>query len=173
MKIIEMADDQRSPILKYLLTGELPINLAKARMLKGRAALFVIIDNILYKHAFSMPLLRCLGLHEVQQTLHDVHEGDCSEHLGGRLLAAKIMRACFFWPTLHKDASMKVSTNDKSQRHEPLSSSPVMEFKKIFNPFPSHNEGQTYLFLSLLLQGIKSSYSLPSISSPSGWRMNH
>jgi len=81
------------PHIQYLLIREPPTDLAKARLLKIQATRFVIIDGIFYKQAFSMPLLRCLSPWEAQQALNEVHEEDCGEHLGGRALATKIMRA--------------------------------------------------------------------------------
>ena len=65
-----------------------------------RAARFTITDGILYKRAFTTPLLKCLGPQEAEYTLLEIHSGICGEHLGARALASKVLRAGFFWPTL-------------------------------------------------------------------------
>ncbi|XP_052189925.1 uncharacterized protein LOC127799739 [Diospyros lotus] len=108
-------EDWRSPILKYLLGQELPK---------------------LYKRGYSIPLLKCLGPREAQQALEEVHEGDCGEHLEGRALVGKILRASFFWPTIRQDAAKKVRTCDKCQKHAPLTVKPPTPIQLIFQPLP-------------------------------------
>lgn len=47
-----------------------------------------------------MPLLKCMGPQEAEYTLAEIHSRVCNGHLGARALAAKVLRAGFFWPTL-------------------------------------------------------------------------
>ena len=108
-------EDWRTPIKKYLLNGELPEDLKEAKKVRVRGARFVLVDGILYKKAFSMPLLKCLGPEEVDYAIRETHEGICGEHLGARALAAKILRAGFYWPTMKEDAMHKVRTCDNCQ----------------------------------------------------------
>ena len=100
-------------MLKYLLDQELPTTPLEAKRLKTSATYFTVIGQELYKRGYSAPLLKCLGPQKAERALEEVHEGDCGEHLGGRALAGKILRASFFWPTLRKDAARKVQTCDK------------------------------------------------------------
>ncbi|XP_052189984.1 uncharacterized protein LOC127799805 [Diospyros lotus] len=93
---VDIVDDWRTPILKYLLNQELPVAPSEARRLKTKAARFTIIGQELYKRGYSVPLLKCLGTWEADQALEEVHEGDCGEHLGARALAGKVLRAGFF-----------------------------------------------------------------------------
>ena len=58
---IENNDDWRTPFYKYLTVGELPIDPMEAIKIKIKVARFTMIDEILYKRAFTMPLLKCLG----------------------------------------------------------------------------------------------------------------
>ena len=81
--------------------------------MKVRDAHFTVSDGILYKRAFTMPLLRCLGPQEAEHALAEVHCGIHEEHLGERALAVKILRVGFFWPTLQQDALRKVRECDK------------------------------------------------------------
>ena len=80
--------------------GELSTDPVKARKIKVRGAYFTMIDGVHYKRAFTMSFLKCLGPQEAEYALTEVHSGICDEHLGGRALVAKILRAGFFWPTL-------------------------------------------------------------------------
>lgn len=133
---IENNNDWRTPLYKYLTAGELPANPIEARKIKVRGARFTIIDGTLYKRSFTMPLLKCLGPQEAEYALAEVHSGICGEHLGGRALAAKILRAGFFWPTLQQDAQTKVRECDKCQRHAPIQSAPIAQLQPTFQPIP-------------------------------------
>ncbi|XP_052206772.1 uncharacterized protein LOC127811099 [Diospyros lotus] len=133
---VDIVDDWRTPILKYLLNQELPAAPSEARKLKTKKARFTVIGQELYKREYSVPLLKCLGTREADQALEEVHEGDCSEHLGARVLAGKVLRAGFFWPTLKQDAAQKVQTCDKCQKHGPLTLRPPSSIQPIFQPLP-------------------------------------
>lgn len=102
---IENSNDLRTPFYKYLTTGELPVDPKEAKKIKFRRARFTIIDGMLYKRAHTMPLLKCLGPQETNYVLTEVHSGVCGEHLGGRALAAKILRAGFSGP--HYNMTLK------------------------------------------------------------------
>ncbi|XP_052185187.1 uncharacterized protein LOC127796825 [Diospyros lotus] len=133
---IENSNDWRTPFYKYLTAGELPTDPKEARKIKFRGARFTIIYGMLYKRAHTMPLLKCLGPRETNYALTEVHSGVCGEHLGGRALAAKILRAGFFWPTLQHDAQAKVKECDKCQRHAPIHSAPISQLQPTFQPIP-------------------------------------
>ncbi|XP_052185282.1 uncharacterized protein LOC127796919 [Diospyros lotus] len=133
---IENSNDWRTPFYKYLTTGELPADPKEAKKIKLRGARFTIIDGMLYKRAHTTPLLKCLGPRETNYALIEVHSGVYGEHLGGRALAAKILRAGFFWPTLQHDAQAKVKECDKCQRHAPIHSAPISQLQPTFQPIP-------------------------------------
>ncbi|XP_052206820.1 uncharacterized protein LOC127811152 [Diospyros lotus] len=133
---IENDNDWRTPFYKYLTMGELPADPKEARKVKIRGAHFTVIDGTLYKRAYTMPLLKCLGPQETDYTLAEVHSGVCGEHLEGRALAAKILRADFFWPTLQQDAQTKVRECDKCQRHAPIHSAPISQLQPTLQPIP-------------------------------------
>ncbi|XP_052208820.1 uncharacterized protein LOC127812465 [Diospyros lotus] len=111
---------------------ELPAVPSEARKLKTKAARFIVIGQELYKRGYSVPLLKCLGTREADQALEEVHEGDCGEHLGARALAGKVLRVGFFWATLKQDATRKVRTCDKCQKHGPLTVRPPSSIQPIF-----------------------------------------
>ncbi|XP_052197357.1 uncharacterized protein LOC127804524 [Diospyros lotus] len=133
---IETGTDWRSPFYRYLTNNELPNDPQETRRLKMRASRFTIIDGILYKRAYTTPLLKCLGPQEAEYILAETHSGMCGEHLGARALATKILRAGFFWPTLRSDALKKVKSSDKCQRHAPVQSAPISQLQPAFQPIP-------------------------------------
>ena len=57
----------------------------------------------MYKKSSYGTLLRCLDEFEAKSTLREVHEGICSTHASGHVMARKIQRAGYFWMTLEKD----------------------------------------------------------------------
>ncbi|RWW47913.1 hypothetical protein BHE74_00046062 [Ensete ventricosum] len=84
--------DCREEILRYKKYATLPANKATARRIKRTEAWYAIVNGCLHRRAFSQPLLRCLSRFEADTVLVKVHEGMCSEHIGGRTLAFKILR---------------------------------------------------------------------------------
>ncbi|GKV50913.1 hypothetical protein SLEP1_g57592 [Rubroshorea leprosula] len=93
-----------TPLINYLQSGELPVDLSAAKLVKRKAAHFTLLDNKLYKRAASMPLLRCLTPYEAEYAVREVHEGVCGMHIGGRTLARKLLRHGYYWPTMVEDA---------------------------------------------------------------------
>ena len=107
-------------MLKYLLDQELPTTSSEAKRLKTSVTRFTVIGQELYKRGYSAPLLKCLGPQEAEWALEEVHEGDYGEHLSGKALVGKILRADFFWPILRNDVARKVRTCDRCRKHTPL-----------------------------------------------------
>ena len=106
-----------SPILSYLKDRRLPSNLDEAKKIKKRAARFTILNDELYKRGFSQPYLRCVEEEEAKYVLEEVHEGICGDHMGAKSLLRKIMKACYFWPTMQQDTVDFVKKCDNYQRY--------------------------------------------------------
>ncbi|GAA0161519.1 hypothetical protein LIER_17816 [Lithospermum erythrorhizon] len=81
----------------------------------------------LYKASKLGPLLFCIPENKIQQTLFEVHEGDCGHHIGGKSLALKITRAGYFWPTLMNDSLRYVKKCDFFQKMKVVPRQPVAE----------------------------------------------
>jgi hypothetical protein len=71
-----------------------------------------MLGDKLYKRGLSGPLKLCVSQEEAKGILEEIHEGSCGSHIGARSLAAKILRAGFYWPELHSDAARYVKTCD-------------------------------------------------------------
>lgn len=59
---------------------------------KMRVIRYVIIGDKLYKRGFDDLLLRCLGKHEVELTMAEVHRSVCGNHHEGVKMKALILR---------------------------------------------------------------------------------
>lgn len=61
----------------------------------------------MYKNGLSLPLVRCVTAHEATKNIEEIHEGVCRNHIGGKTLALKALRAGY-WPTMPADAQAYV-----------------------------------------------------------------
>nr|KYP50706.1 Retrotransposable element Tf2 [Cajanus cajan] len=69
-------------IWNYLKDGALPTDKDEARKVRMRSAKFTIIDDYVVK---------------------EIHHGVCGMHSGARSMAARVLRAGYYWPTLKSD----------------------------------------------------------------------
>ncbi|KAL5581178.1 hypothetical protein UlMin_013620 [Ulmus minor] len=81
-----------TPIVGYLLRGELPQDKVDARTLRIRAARYTYMAGQLYKRGFSNPLLKCVTADQGLYIMREIHEGVCGNHAGKRSLLHKIVR---------------------------------------------------------------------------------
>ena len=73
------------------------------RALRQLATRFVICGNALYKRSSDSLLLLCLDRASANRVMREVHAGVCGPHMGGHMLARKIMRTGYFWLTMETD----------------------------------------------------------------------
>ncbi|GKV15225.1 hypothetical protein SLEP1_g26025 [Rubroshorea leprosula] len=87
----------------------------EAMKLRKKVSWYTLVDGVLYKRSFSLPLLRCLSPYEAEYALREVHEGVCGSHVGARTLAYKVLRQGYYWPNMYKDATQFVQRCQKCQ----------------------------------------------------------
>jgi len=66
---------------------------------------FYLDGEILYKKSSDGTFLRCLDEFEAKSALREVHEGICSTHASGHVMARKIQRAGYFWTWTNNKAN--------------------------------------------------------------------
>ena len=71
--------------------------------LKRLAMRFFLDGEVLYKKGKDQMLLRCVDASEVKKIVHEIHEGVCSTHASGHVMARQIMRTEYYWMTLEND----------------------------------------------------------------------
>ncbi|KAL5549671.1 hypothetical protein UlMin_004902 [Ulmus minor] len=69
-----------TPIIRYLVTGELPIDKNEARKLRRRSAHYAYKYEQLYKKGYSVPLLKCITPERGLYVMQEIHEGVCRNH---------------------------------------------------------------------------------------------
>jgi hypothetical protein len=100
------------------------------KTLRRLAMYFYLDGEILYKKSSNGTLPRCLDEAEAKDALWEVHEGICSTHASGHMMARKIQRAIYFWMTLEKDCIDHVQKCHKCQVYSDKANAP---------PFPLFN----------------------------------
>ena len=80
---LEQEPSWMDSIIAYLKTCELPENKTKARILRLKAARYVIYDDKLYRRGYLMPLLNCVTPSEADYIMRDIHKGICGNHTRG------------------------------------------------------------------------------------------
>ena len=102
-----------TPIVQYLKDGQLPEDKRQATLFRLKATRYILYDGRIYRRGFSIPLLKCVDLIEGNYILLEIHEGVCGNHSGGQLLAHKVLRQGYFWPTLRTDVMIFARKCDK------------------------------------------------------------
>jgi len=92
-----------TPIKQYLTDRICDPHLEKT--MKQQAAWFVLIDQNIYRRGYTRPLLKCLTPDQVTYVMRELHEGVCGTHSGARTMAAKVLRAGYYWSTVQGDCT--------------------------------------------------------------------
>jgi transposase InsO family protein len=70
---------------------------------------------MLYKHATSRVLQRCIPIPQRRELIQDIHAGMCSHHAVLRTLVGNAFRQGLYWPAVVADASEVVRTCERFQ----------------------------------------------------------
>ncbi|RDY06983.1 hypothetical protein CR513_08953, partial [Mucuna pruriens] len=122
-----------SPLIMYLRDEILSKDPAQAKRLIKEATRTV-------QESFSFPLLRCIEGEEARYVIKEVHEGACGSHIRGRVLASKIARAGYYWPTLKGNCMDYVKRCDKRQGFLEAGNEPLEKLHSITSPSHSTNK---------------------------------
>ncbi|XP_071712901.1 uncharacterized protein [Rutidosis leptorrhynchoides] len=80
------------PILQYICNDTLPSDSREARLVRERAPMYIIHNDILYRKSYYGPMMRCVGPIEAEMIVEEVHNDTCALHSGYKTIAVKIMR---------------------------------------------------------------------------------
>ncbi|XP_004292285.1 PREDICTED: uncharacterized protein LOC101302525 [Fragaria vesca subsp. vesca] len=142
---VTLADDWRAPYLEFLLDKILPADANLKYKVKKTAARYVVDGGILYRKGFNGKPLRCLGSTESQQVLEEIHVGECGEHQGKKSLYRQLLSLGYYWPTMRKDAYMRVKTCHTCQAHANLIRKPSTILQDMGTPWPFHTWGLDFV----------------------------
>jgi len=123
---------------RCLADGLLPLDPTEARKIKKNSNKFTMIDGELYRFGFTYPLLECVHGEKGTRIMAELHEGICGSHVGGQALAARTLRAGYYWPTMKEDYKKYAQCCKQCQQHADWHKAPPEELKSIYSPWPFH-----------------------------------
>ncbi|GKV33929.1 hypothetical protein SLEP1_g42365 [Rubroshorea leprosula] len=141
IEVLEVSTDPETPswtdpIKAYLQDGTVPTDKQEELKLRRKASRYTLLDGILYKRSYSLPLLRCLTPYEAEYALREVHEGVCGSHVGAQTLAHKVLCQGYYWPNMQEDAAQFVQKCQKCQFFAHLTHQPAKELRNLVAPWP-------------------------------------
>ncbi|RVW25276.1 Retrovirus-related Pol polyprotein from transposon 17.6 [Vitis vinifera] len=125
-------------IYQFLRSGTYPevATTKDRRALRHLATRFVICGDTLYRRSVDGMLLLCLDRASADRVMREVHSGVCGPHMGGHMLARKIMRTGYFWLTMETDCCQFVQKCPECQIHGDLIHAPPSELHALTSPWP-------------------------------------
>ncbi|XP_039173498.1 uncharacterized protein LOC120295942 [Eucalyptus grandis] len=125
-------------IMNYIKRQEFPkgSTLADRKYIMKMASKFFVSGENLYKRSYDSVLLRCVDATEATQIMQEVHEGICSPHMNGHMMAKKIMRLGYYWLTLESDYIKHVRSCHRCQIHGDKINVPPTELHQFSEPWP-------------------------------------
>ncbi|XP_043815293.1 uncharacterized protein LOC122724412 [Manihot esculenta] len=133
---VEQNQNWTIPYLEYLEKGKLPKDKGEAKKIAARAANYQAIRGTLYRRGKSSPWLRCVSPEEAIKVMEEIYRGTCGAHEGAGILANKIFRQGYYWPTVKKEAEEFVRRCDVCQRFANAINVPTTPQSSISSPWP-------------------------------------
>ena len=106
------------------------------RALRQLATRFVICGESLYRRSPDGLLLLCLDCAFEDRVMREVHAGVCGPHMGGHMLARKIMMTGYLWFTMDADCCHFIQRCLECQMHGDLIHMPPSELHALTSPWP-------------------------------------
>ena len=117
-------------------------------------------------------LLLCIDRASIDRVMREVHAGVCGTHMGGHMVARKIMRTGYFWLTMETGCCQFVKRCPKCQMHEDLIHVLPSELHALTSPWPFSVWGIDIIGKILPKSSNRHEYILVVIDfSPSVWKL--
>jgi len=69
------------PYKCYLVDGILSLEPTKSRKIKKNSAKYTLIDEELFRHGFTHPILVCVSGDQCVRIMAELHQGICGSHI--------------------------------------------------------------------------------------------
>nr|KYP74661.1 Gypsy retrotransposon integrase-like protein 1 [Cajanus cajan] len=123
-------------ITNYIINDSEPADPIEAKKIRTQAARYSVVAGELYRRGFSTPLLKCIDQQQAEYVIREIHEGIYGSHSSGRTLAAKVLRAGYYWPTLKTDCAEYVKKCKQCQQHDNLIHASAEQLHAVSAPWP-------------------------------------
>ncbi|XP_039682835.1 uncharacterized protein [Medicago truncatula] len=139
--VAEAIDDDKSwyhDIQVFLQTQKYPPGASNKdkKTLRKLSSRFFLNEDVLYKRNFDGVLLRCVDKHEAEKLMCEIHEGSFGTHSCGHAMAKKILRAGYYWITMHADCYNHAKRCHKCQIYADKIHIPPSMLNVISSPWP-------------------------------------
>ncbi|XP_071718881.1 uncharacterized protein [Rutidosis leptorrhynchoides] len=74
--VVEEQPNWMEPILQYIRSDILPSDKRKARLVRKRAPMYIIQNDVLYRKSYCGPMMGCVGLIEEEMIIDEVHNDE-------------------------------------------------------------------------------------------------
>jgi ribonuclease HI len=138
---IQREGDWREPILKYLVSAQLPEKEEEAKRIQLTSKKYKVVEGQLYKSGVTAPLLKCVTREDGMKMVVEIHEGLCGAHQAPRSVASKVIRQGIYWPTIMKDTEKYIKTCKACQKFGPMTKAPPKELQPIPPVWPFYRWG--------------------------------
>lgn len=119
------------------------------RCIRHQAPWDLLMGEILYWRGVDTILCLCLMHDQAEKALNEWHSGACCNHISGMAIAKKLLRVCFFWPTLFHDCIKVVKMHERCQRFVQKSRVPPSPLHTIILAGPFRKWGANLLLGTL------------------------
>ncbi|XP_027357465.1 uncharacterized protein LOC113866866 [Abrus precatorius] len=136
MDVENSSHNWMTPLFGYIIDGSLPEDTTSAIKIKMHTAKYLLLGKHLYRRGISTLMLKCLNHDQANYVMREIYEGICGTHSGRRTMAAKILKAGYYWPTLTQDCHLFVKKCIPCQQHGPHIHQHADTFRPINSPWP-------------------------------------
>ena len=103
--LVEEGENWMTPDRHYLADRIHPLEPTEVRVVKKNSSKYTLIDEDLFRHGYTHPILICVSGEQYTRIMAELHEGICESHIGGQALSSKAIRARYYWPTMREDCT--------------------------------------------------------------------
>jgi hypothetical protein len=146
----------------YLVSSKLAEEESEEKRITHQATCYCIKDGNFYQLRPSGIALKCISTIEGQELMHDIHASECCHHSSAGILAGKVYRSGFYWPSALADAIEMVRRCEACQFHAKKIHQPAQGLQTIpltwpfavwgldiLGPFPRAQGGYLYLYVAV------------------------
>ena len=116
--------------MRLQMMARVQLDATEARKIKKNSSKFTMIDGELYRFGFIHPLLECVHGEKCTRIMAELHEGICGSHVRGRALAARTLRAGYYWPKMREDCKKYAQCCKQCQQHADWHKAPPEELSR-------------------------------------------
>ncbi len=105
VSLVNVSETWMTPYRRYLVDGLLPQEPTEVKIIKKNAGRYTLVDGKLFRHGYTHPILSCVSGEQFTRIMAELHEGIYGNHIGGRALSSKVVRAGYYWLTMREDCT--------------------------------------------------------------------